>query len=173
VVKTARRRRWCAGGDGPRRRRRSVLLRRRWPDLGPKGRGRRARPGARPGVPGARLRPGASLRLGWPGFPTAQGSGPCVSRRLGGLTPFEQRPLRAGRFLVSIRSSSPGSVVPEILLRVPRCTCPVLGMTISVISWRVVVLLRRWLTCSSSSTSLLRWFGYCMSPLRRGAVLPG
>jgi hypothetical protein len=35
---------------------------------------------------------------------------------------------------------------------------PCFGGTISVLSWRVVVLLRRWLTCSSPSIScLLRW----------------
>jgi hypothetical protein len=32
------------------------------------------------------------------------------------------------------------------------------GRTISVLSWRAVVLLRRWLTCSSSSTSCLMWW---------------
>jgi hypothetical protein len=47
------------------------------------------------------------------------------------------------------------------------------GGTISVLSWRAVVLLRRWLTCSSSSTScLMRWL-QLVSFLRGCGFLPG
>jgi hypothetical protein len=85
-----------------------------------------------------------------------------VRRGLWWPGPFGRR--LGARAATSARSSSPGSVVPEIFSGA-AVYLPRFGVTISVLSWRVVVLLRRWLTCSSSSTScLLRWFGYCLSP---------